>query len=222
MKKYLLAALMLGMTGLFIQCNKDADDIIPDTNQPDNSGNNSNGNNNNDDGNDNGNLACPGVADDQIKIGDDVFIRDTETINSYLNICMEYDFSQSGVPFLKHERSLYFKDGDYTNVPAINILLGNVPEPGTTTTYSLDDGMWVVPGSSVSSIGKARISIESYVTKDRRKQSWFSNEESGTVEAVSDANGNIRFNFSNVKLVQSGGSLDAKLVICGNNIICQK
>lgn len=213
---------MLSISGFFMQCNKDVEDLIPDTNQTDTTANNDNNNNNGDNNGGSSNIACQGVADDQIRIGDEIFVRDTETHNSYLNICMEYDFSSSGTIFLKHERSLYFKDGDFINAPAINILLGDVPPPGTTKTYTLDEGMWILPNSEISSAGKARISIDAYYTRNKHKQSWFSNDESGTVEAVADADGNVKFNFSNVKLIQSGGPIDEKMVICGKNVICQK
>jgi len=217
MKKVIFVILTLCFGVFFTQCTKDSENPAPNTNQ---NSNNNGSNNQNNNGSNSG--SCPGIEDNQIKIGDEVFVKDEVTANQYLHICMEYDFAQTGTPFLKHERSLYFKEGDFINSPSVNIILGHVPESGTTVSYTLDNGIWALLNSTASSTGKARISIDAYKTKNKTTQSWFSNEDSGIIEATADADGKVTFSFSDVKLVRNGGPLDEKLVICGKNILCQK
>src|SRR5690606_2445072 len=111
MKKQLLAMGAIVICCLFMQCNKEEKNVEP--NQPDTTTNNNNGDKDNNDQDDPDlTTSCGTVGDNQIMLGDEIFKKDTETANSYLNICMEYDFAQTGTPFLKHERSLYFEDGD--------------------------------------------------------------------------------------------------------------
>ncbi len=228
MKKALFIILTLCIGMIATQCGKK-----PESPAPDPSANQTGNNSNDDDKDDNedtnpsnngsNSISCQSITDNQIKIDNEVFVRDMVTANQYIHICMKHDFVQSGVPFINHQRFLYFKDGDFVNNPGISIVLGHVPEPGTTVSYVLDEGFWNILGSKIPSTGKAMIRLNSYLSRgDKSTQDWGTYEGSGAIEAMADANGDITLNFNDVTLLTAFNPGDEKLVICGKNILCQK
>ena len=104
------------------------------------------------------------------------------------------------------------------NQPDISIVLSSLPPAGMTTTYTFDNAMWLI-SSTAPPINRASLRMGNYYTGST-VQNWFSDEQSGTIDATADASGNVTLNFTSIKLVQNGGSIDVRKIICGKNIIC--
>lgn len=160
-----------------------------------------------------GQLTCADLEDDLIIIDGKAFPFHTTGA---------YNCSQSsinGATWFTHLRDVIYGSGSTLIIPAINITLSSVPPVGQTTTYQLDNGMWQL-SSSAAPAGLATFRMNSYEESEDVQSNWFSDSESGTVQATSDANGNISLSFSDVRLLMNGGSLSNRKSICGQNLIC--
>ncbi|MCF8275693.1 MAG: hypothetical protein K9J17_03075 [Flavobacteriales bacterium] len=125
----------------------------------------------------------------------------------------------NGAVWFTHLRDVIYGSGSTLIIPAINVTLSSVPPAGQTTTYQLDNGMWQI-ASTAAPAGLATFRMNFYEETEDDQSSWFSDSDSGTVEATADANGNVTLNFSDVQLVMNGGLLTNRKSICGKNLIC--
>lgn len=125
----------------------------------------------------------------------------------------------NGAVWVSHLRDVIYGSGSTLIIPAINITLSSVPPAGQTTTYQLDNGMWQI-SSNPAPAGLATFRMNFYEETPDNQSSWFSDSDSGTVQATADANGNVTLNFSDVQLVMNGGLLTNRKSICGKNLIC--
>lgn len=124
--------------------------------------------------------------------------------------------SPFGAPRQVHGRALTYGSGSTLIRPDLVITLCNVPPVGTTT-YQLDNGLWLLSGDTV--VNKATLRVNAHEETPDVQENWFSDAESGTVDVTVDASGNIVYNFS-VQLVKNGGQLTDRKTVCGQNITC--
>ena len=118
-----------------------------------------------------------------------------------------------------HDGTIHTPGVSY-NQPDINITFSSVPPAGMTTTFILDNGIWLISATPPPT-GHATFRMSNYyVESNQQVQSWFSDGQSGNIDATTDAGGNVTISFSDVQLVQNGGSLDARKTLCGKNLIC--
>lgn len=125
----------------------------------------------------------------------------------------------NGAVWFTHLRDVIYGSGSTLIIPAINITLSSVPPAGQTTTYQLTNGSWQVSGTAAPA-GLATFRMNFYEETPDNQSNWFSDSESGTVQATADASGNVTLNFSDVELVMNGGLLTNRKKICGQNLIC--
>jgi hypothetical protein len=166
-----------------------------------------------DDGDDAGSLTCADLTDDVIIIDGKAFPFHTSGTHN----CGQTTIN--GATWFTNFRDVIYGTGSTLIIPAINITLSSVPPAGQTTTYTLDNGMWQVSGSAAPA-GLATFRMNNYEESEDMQSNWFSDGESGTVQATADASGNVTLNFSDVRLVESGGLLSNRKSICGQNIVC--
>jgi hypothetical protein len=79
--------------------------------------------------------------------------------------------------------------------------------------------MWQISGTAAPA-GLATFRMNFYEETEDNQSSWFSDDQSGTVQATADASGNVTLNFSDVQLVMNGGLLSNRKKICGQNLVC--
>lgn len=160
-----------------------------------------------------GSLTCADLTDDLIIIDGKAFpFHAGGTYN-----CGQTPIN--GAVWFSHLRDVIYGSGSSLIIPAINITLSSVPTAGQTTTYQLTNGGWQVSGNPAPA-GLATFRMNFYEETPDNQSSWFSDDQSGTVEATADVNGNITLNFSDVQLLMNGGLLTNRKSICGKNIVC--
>ena len=125
----------------------------------------------------------------------------------------------NGTPGYVHYFSVGTGSGSTLNQPDINILFSSAPTPGTTTTFTIDDGGWQL-ASTPPPVGKVTFRMNNYQGSGGFTEYWFGDSQSGTINVSMDGAGNATFNFTDVKLVKSGGSLTDRKSVCGKNLIC--
>lgn len=168
---------------------------------------------NSDDGDDTGLLTCADLTDDLIIIDGKPFPWHEGGVSN----CGQTPIN--GAVWYTHFRDVIYGSGSTLIITAVNITMSSVPPAGQTTTYQLDNGMWQA-ASTAAPAGLATFRMSGYEETPENQSSWFSDGESGTVQATADANGNVTLNFSDVKLLMNGGLLTNRKSICGKNLIC--
>ena len=162
---------------------------------------------------DTGSLTCADLTDDLIIIDGKAFPFHTAGAHS----CGQTPIN--GAIWVTHLRDVIYGSGSTLIIPAINVTLSSVPPAGQTTTYQLDNGMWQISGTAAPA-GLATFRMNFYEETEDNQSSWFSDDQSGTVQATADASGNVTLNFSDVQLVMNGGLLSNRKKICGQNLVC--
>lgn len=166
-----------------------------------------------DDDKKNNNVSCNSISNDEFLIeGKKYAFASNQATN-----CAQTNIG--GASWYTHFRTLIYQEGTTLIMPDINITLGSVPANGTTTTFTLDNGAWQA-NTTLPSDGKATFRMNNYQDQYGYSQYWFSDGQSGTFEVTMGNDGKPTFNFTEIKLVRSGGSLDDRLVVCGKNIVC--
>jgi hypothetical protein len=159
---------------------------------------------------------CSSIADNSMLMDGKEF----KVVTTQVLQCVTTNIN--GSSWYTHMRTVSHGSGTNTIQPDINITLSSVPPNGTTTSYTVDNGMWQI-SSSPAPEGKATIRMGNYYDNGTQEY-WFGDTLSGgSLKVTMDENGVAKFNLSDIKLVRSGGNIynekDRKK-ICGKNLLC--
>lgn len=164
---------------------------------------------------DSGTADCSSLTDDQILIDGRAYSWETGLFHS----CGQVPNSDGTTFGYGFTRDAKFGSGSTLNLPTIGFRFSIAPAPGTTKTYTADDGMWLL-SSTTPPDNRVKVTMNNYQGKYALSEYWFSQNDAGTITVTADAGGAVKINFSDLKLVRSGGQVTEKMPLCAQNLVC--
>lgn len=164
---------------------------------------------------DSGTADCSSLTDDQILIDGKAYSWETGMYHS-CGQAPNSDGTTFGYGFVRDAKNGV---GSTLNMPTIGFKFSIAPAPNTTKTYTADDGMWIL-SSTTPPDNRVKVTMNNYQGKYSLSEYWFSQSDAGTITVTTNSAGAVTINFSDLKLVRSGGQVTDKMALCAKNLVC--
>lgn len=130
-----------------------------------------------------------------------------------------YTSTQNGSSQLTHFRGLAFESVTDSLYPNMTMVLNSTPPAGQVSIYQLES-RYPLLNNPPPIAGKATLRFENYRNAEGQMEVWYSNDQSGYIEVLSDSSGGVVFNFE-VSLIKDLERPELMKAFCGKNIICE-